>query len=109
VRSPKGKVLLPQKNTNTSYDVQIVKIGPPVFAQLTLLLNPQNPRLYNAFQSVIHPLKVSLPVRTSTPHVILVPWTHLIQHPKLHIDRFSLFAQLTRDCLYALQCSLRRD
>jgi len=26
-----------------SYDVQVVEIGPPVFAQLSLLRNPQNP------------------------------------------------------------------
>jgi len=36
--------------TNTSYDVEIVKIGPLVFAQLTLLPNPQNFMLYIAFQ-----------------------------------------------------------
>jgi len=28
---------------NMSYDVQVVEIGPPVFAQLSLLRNPQNP------------------------------------------------------------------
>ena len=29
-------------DTDTSYDVQIVKIGPTVFDQFTLLPNPQN-------------------------------------------------------------------
>jgi len=40
-----------------SYNKQFVKIGSAVFAQLTLLLNPQNSMLYNAFQSARHPQK----------------------------------------------------
>jgi len=48
-------------------------------AQLTILPNPQNPMLYNAFQSAstlfcgghLH------------PHVIHVSWSHLTQHSKL--------------------------
>ena len=41
-----------------------VKIGPPFFAQLTLLPNSRNPVLYNAFQSARH--AVSLRMGTST-------------------------------------------
>ena len=35
--------------------------------------------------------KGALPVGSSTPHAIHVPWTHLTQRPKLHLDRFSRF------------------
>jgi len=31
----------PSLRRNTSYDVHIIKIGPPVFAQLTLFPNPE--------------------------------------------------------------------
>jgi len=41
-------------------------------AQLTVLRNPQNPMLHNAFQSARHP-KVPLPVGASLLHVIHVP------------------------------------
>jgi len=85
-RTPKSNSLL----KNTLYDVQIVKIGPLVFAQLTLLFNPPNPTLYNAFQSARH-LKSAPSRGASTSHVIDVPWTHPTQHPKLHLDRFSRF------------------
>ena len=27
----------------------------------------------------------------SAPHVIHVPWNHLTQHPKLHLESFSRF------------------
>jgi len=38
------------------------------------------------------------------PHVINVPWTHPTQPPKLHLDRFSCFAQFTAESSYTLQC-----
>jgi len=45
-RPPKGNSL----HKNTSYDVQTVKIGPP-FLHARHFTQPQNPMLYNAFQS----------------------------------------------------------
>jgi len=37
----------------------------------------------------------------STPHVIQVPWTHLTQHLKLHLDWFSCFCTAHgRESLY---------
>jgi len=48
----------PPSVENTSYDVQIVTIGPTVSAQLTLLFNPQ---------WAIHCLKVPLAVGASAP------------------------------------------
>jgi len=35
--------------------------------------------------------KVPLPVRRLYPHEIHVPWSHLTQQPKLHLDWFSHF------------------
>jgi len=35
--------------------------------------------------------RVSLPLGSSTLHVMHVPWTNQTQHPKLHLDRFSRF------------------
>ena len=49
---------------NKSYDIQIVKIGPTIFAQLTLLANPQNPMLCNGQYTG---LKVPLPMAASAP------------------------------------------
>ena len=44
----------------TSYNIQIVKIGPPVFAQLiSFLPNPRNPMLCNGLET---PLKVPVSV-----------------------------------------------
>jgi len=40
---------------NTSYDVQIVKIGPSILIQLALLLSLENSMLYGTFQSARHP------------------------------------------------------
>jgi len=47
--------------------------------------------VYNVFQLLRHLKKVPLPVGASTSHVMHVPWTRPIQHPKLHLDRFSCF------------------
>jgi len=66
--------------------------------------------LYNAFQSATHP-KSALPMESSTPHVTHVPWTHLTQHPKLHLDRF-LHTARGRESLYCTVCiktQLTRD
>jgi len=64
--------------------------------------------LYNAFKSIRHS-KVPLPVGASAPHVIHVPWINLTQYPKLHLNQFSLFAQLTAGSPYTLLCVLKRD
>jgi len=49
--TPKGKDLC----KDTSYNVQIVNIGPLVFCTAHPFTHPQNPMLYNAFQSARHP------------------------------------------------------
>jgi len=56
------------------------------FAQLTLLRNPPNPMLYNAFKSGRHPKSAF-----SRGAYVPIPWTHPTQHSKLHLDRFSRF------------------
>jgi len=44
------------------------------------------------------------------PHVIHVPWTHLIHHSKTASQSVQpFFAQLTAESTYALQCALERD
>jgi len=48
--------------------------------------------LYNAFQSARHPRSSPSHVGIYNPHVIHVPWTHLTQHPKMHLDQFSHFS-----------------
>jgi len=70
------------------------------FAQLTLLPKPPNPMLYNGFESARHSLKCMYPWRHLHPHLIHLPWAHLIQHPKLHLNRFSHFAQLMAESPY---------
>ena len=72
---------------NTSYDVQIVKIGSPFFCTAHHFTQPQNPMLYSAFQSAIH--SKSTPSCGSTSHIIHVPWTHLTQHNKLHLAQLT--------------------
>jgi len=57
--------------TNQPY---IIKIGPPIFAELTVLPNPDNPILYNGFQSARCPQ--NFPFQW-------FPWTHLTEYPKL--------------------------
>jgi len=49
----------PQKATPCAknIDVQIVKIGPPVFLHSSPFYPTQNPTLYNAFQLARHPQK----------------------------------------------------
>jgi len=72
--------------TNMSYDVQIVKTAPSVFAQLNLLPNSN--------------LRFTMPLnQPDTPeacegphsHAIHVPWTHPTRHSKLHLNRCSCF------------------
>ena len=47
--------------------------------------------LYNAFQSGRHPQKCPFQWGHLLPHVIHVPWTHLTQYSKQHLDRFDHF------------------
>jgi len=99
--TPKGNSL----HKNVSYDVQIVKVGRPIFAQLTLLLSPSNPVLYNAFEYARHPQKCAFPCRHLHAHVIHVPWTHPTQPSKLHLDWFSHFCTAHgRESLYFTMC-----
>jgi len=96
---------------NMSYDVWIVKIGLPFFAQVTPQSSPNsspsppNPMLYNAFQSDRY--SKSAPSHGSfTSHVIHVPLTCLTQHPKLHLKWFSHFCTAhDRDTVYFTKCT----
>jgi len=86
-----------------SYNVQIAKIGP----SLNRLTNPQNPMLYNAFQSTRQQTshKCSFPRQHLHPHVTYVSWTHQTQHSTLHPDQFSRFHTAhSREYLYFTVC-----
>jgi len=52
MQPPKGNSL---SKKNTSYDVELVRIGPPVFFTAHPFTQPPNPTFYNAFQSARHP------------------------------------------------------
>jgi len=61
--------------------------------------------LCNAFQSAIHPKSALSRGGIYTHHVAHVPWSHLTQHLKLHLDRFSRFcAAQGRESLYFTMC-----
>jgi len=84
---------------NTSYNVQIVTIGPPVFEQITLLPNALK---FYCLQWKKHSLKVPLPVSICTPSN-----TWLLGPTRLSIlNGFSIgsavFAPLTADSPYTL-------
>jgi len=108
-RPPKGNCV----RKNTSYDVEIVKIGAPVFTQLTRLPNPKILYFTMLFNRSDTP-KVPLPLGASTPHVIHVScWTHPTRHPELHIDRFSRFrtahGRVSLDLTMCVKARLTRD
>jgi len=65
VATPKRQLLC----KNTSYDVQIFKIGSPVFCTTNHFANPQNPMLYKAYQSARRSL-LSIPNRISIRSVV---------------------------------------
>ena len=66
--------------------------------------------LYNVFfQLARYPKSDTSIAGASTPCVIHVSWTHPTQHPKLHLDRFSRFAQLPSESPSTLQCALKHD
>jgi len=75
---------------NTSYTTYKSLTSVLLFVQLTLLPNPQNPMLYNVFQSVKHPEKCPFPKGVCT-HTHIVPWTNVTQHPKMHLDQLGRF------------------
>jgi len=94
-RPPKGNSL----HKNTSCDVQIAKIGlPVVFCTADPFTQSTKPYASQCF-SITHTPKSATFHEESTPHVIHV------QHPKLHLDWFSHFSQLTAQCPYILQRS----
>jgi len=65
----------------TSYDVQIVKIGPPVLAQLTLLPNPKScaSQCFSIGQCPF-PWRY---LQFCTPYLThMVPWAHPTRHPE---------------------------
>jgi len=103
--SPKGNLLHKNMSSKTRHmKYRSLRSVHPFFAQLTLLPNQQNPMLCNAFQLVRHH-NSALPMGASTSHVMHVPWTHLTQHSKLHLDRFSRFSTAHgRESLYFTVC-----
>ena len=48
-------------------------------------------------------------VDASAPHVIMVPWTHPVQHLELHLDCFRHFCTAHGKCLYTLHYALKRE
>jgi len=96
---------------NTCYRMyRSLRLGHPLFVQLALLSNPQNPTLYNALQSARY--------STSAPSCggiytlsYNVPWTQPTQHPNMHLNWFNLavFAQLAAESPYTSQCALKCD
>jgi len=84
LQSPKGNSVC----KNTSYNIEIVKISPPVFAQLTLLPTPEI-LCFTLLFSRLNTTKSPRSCRVLYTRVIHVPWTHLMQHPKLHLDWLS--------------------
>ena len=99
--SPKRQ-LLAQKNV--SYSTQIMNVCPSVFAQLTLLPNPQNSKLYNAFQAGRHP--VSAPSRrASTPLCNTFAGPTRFSIPNCISITSVIFAQLTAESPYTSQCA----
>jgi len=78
--------LLAQKRHMTYRSLRSIHL---FFAQLTILPNPPKSYALQYFSVGLTLPKVPLPVRLSVPHVMHVPWTHLTQHPKLHVDWFT--------------------
>jgi len=88
-------------------------IGPPVFAQLILLPNPQNPMLYNFFNRPESPdTSKSAPSHlVSNLHILMqymFPGLIRLSIPKCTSIGSAVFAQLTADSSYTLQCALER-
>jgi len=87
IATPKRQ-LLSWKARHTTYI--LLRSVQPFFTQRTFY-PPQKSYALQCFSISQTPQKVLFPMRASSPHVIQVPWTHPIQNPKLHLDRFSCF------------------
>jgi len=94
----------PLKANSSRKKSRDVYISQPVFEQLNVLSNPQNPIL--CFSIGLTPTKC--PFRgASAALVIHVSWTHPTQHPKLHSIGSDIFAQLTAESPYTLQVCVK--
>ena len=63
----------------------------------------QTPTLYNAYQSARQP-KSATCRGASRPHVIHVPWTHMTQHPDLHLNLCHFCTAHGRESWYFTMC-----
>ena len=79
-----------------------------LFVQLTLLSNPQNRMLYNAFQSA-RQLKSAPCYGGICTRCVQIPWTRLTQPPNYIWICSAVFAQLSAESPCTLQCALKRD
>ena len=61
----------------------------PFFAQLTLLPNPRNPMLYDAFRSARHPRSAPFRGVICVPVYNMFPWIHRTPHSRVHLKRLS--------------------
>jgi len=105
ITTPKGNSLC----KNTSYDVWIVKIGPPVFYTAHPFTQLPNPMLYNTFQSARHPQKRPFSLEHLQPYVLHVLWVHPTHHSKLHLDWFSHFRTAQdRESLSFTMCTIKK-
>jgi len=87
--------LFAQKARHTTY--RSLRSVHPFFAQLTLLPDPSNPVLFNAFQSARHPQKFPFSWGMYIPMQCMFPVLNPTQHSKLHLDRFSRFCSTAHD------------
>jgi len=71
IMTPKRQLLAQQRHAMH----RSLRLVNPFFCTVHPLPIPQNPMLYNYFQSASHP-KSTLPLVASAHHVIGVPWTH---------------------------------
>jgi len=75
----------------------------PFLAQLTVLPNPQNPILYNAFQSAIHPKSA---LSRGHIYIPMFPGLTRLRTPNCVSIGSAVLAQLTAERPDILQCVL---
>jgi len=101
-RPPKSNCL--HRNTSYDDDMQIVFLHRSPFYRTPKILC-----FIMFFHLARYPKSAPSIAGASTPCVIRVSWTHPTQHPKLHLDRFSRFAQLPSESPSTLQRGLQHD
>ena len=104
-----GKVSLGTLAPPSKYDWSCASLGSPEFTTQTANWSVQ-PFLHSLQQKSLYILqqvsflpKLPLPTGGSGAPSNTIPWAHPSPQPKWHVDRFSLFAQITVQCPYTLQ------